>query len=108
MSGFTDEIMEDLNGVFLDLDTFGSEHKVNGNVICIMFDNTELERVSKKGNEFRDDIHQGDVLFFAKETDLGSELHPGELMSLDGKDWFVHSAELEGGLWKIVLGRKQL
>lgn len=107
MSEFMEEVVDDLDAVFLDLDTFGSEHLVNGKAIPILFDSEELERVTKEG-KFRDDVHKGDVLFFAKEKDLGSELHPGEMLSMDGRDRFIQSADLVEGLWRIVIGRKQL
>lgn len=110
MSDFMDGVAEDLDAVFLDLDVFGEKHVVQGEEIIIMYDNEELERSNekRKENEFDSDVHKADVLFYAKESDLGSELSVNSLLTIDGKRYFIYHARLVAGLWKIILGRKQL
>lgn len=113
MSDFMDGVTEDLDTVFLDLDVFGERHVVQGEEITILYDNEELERIKekkekKKENRFEDDVHKADVLFYARESDLGSELSVNSLLSIDGKRYFIYQTRLVAGLWKIILGRKQL
>lgn len=109
MSDFMDGVAEDLDTVFLDLDVFGEKHIVQGKEITILYDNEELERIrEKKENRFDDDVHKADVLFYAKESDLGSELSANSLMTIDGKRFFIYQTRLVSGLWKIILGRRQL
>ena len=108
MATFMEDVLSDIDEVFLDPDTFGSEHVVNGKTVTIMFDYEQLEEIQKNRGEFRDDVHKGDVLFFAREADLGSAISVNELMELDGKERFVQMATLTEGLWRIVLGRSQV
>lgn len=109
MSDFMDGVTEDLDTVFLDLDVFGERHVVQGEEITILYDNEELERIKeKKENRFEDDVHKADVLFYARESDLGSELSVNSLLSVDGKRYFIYQTRLVAGLWRIILGRKQL
>lgn len=109
MSDFMDGVTEDLDTVFLDLDVFGERHVVQGEEITILYDNEELERIKeKKENGFEDDVHKADVLFYARESDLGSELSVNSLLSIDGKRYFIYQTRLVAGLWRIILGRKQL
>lgn len=109
MSGFSEGVAVDLDTVFLDLDVFGEKHVVQGKEITVLYDEEELERIKeKKENRFDDDVHKADVLFYAKESDLGSELSANSLMQIDGKRYFIYQARLVAGLWKIILGRKQL
>ena len=109
MSDFMDGVTEDLDTVFLDLDVFGERHVVQGEEITILYDNEELERIKeKKENRFEDDVHKADVLFYARESDLGSELSVNSLLSIDGKRYFIYQTRLVAGLWRIILGRKQL
>ncbi len=104
---FKESVQEDLDKVFLDLDIWGEEHQVNGVRIPIMLDNEELERINQIGVKVKDDIHQADVLFYAKESDLGF-VGVNELLSLDDRDYFIYGAKKSVGLWKIILGRKRL
>lgn len=107
MQSFKDDMAQDLDDTFMDFEEFADLHEVNGSQIPIMFDEERLEKIRKSRGEFRDDVFQGEVFFFARERDLGS-IRVNELITLDGKEKFVHSAELKEGLWSIVLGRRQL
>ncbi len=107
MRSFKDDMAEDLDATFMDLEEFAELHEVNGREIPIMFDEERLEKIRRLQGDIRDDVFQGEVFFFALERDLGS-IRVNELVTLDGKEKFVHSAELKEGLWSIVLGRRQL
>jgi len=108
MKSFKDDMAGDLDDTFMDIEEFADLHEVNGREIPIMFDDERLEKIRKFRGDIRDDVFQGEVFFFALERDLGCSLQVNELITLDGKEKFVHSAELKEGLWSIVLGRRQL
>lgn len=110
MSAFMDGVAEDLDAVFLDLDAFGEMHIVKGREISILYDSAELERLKTRQKEsaFNDDVHKAEVLFYAKERDIGPSVSVNTLLEIDGRRYFVYQARLVAGLWRILLGRRQL
>ncbi|MCI8337948.1 MAG: hypothetical protein HFH62_04570 [Lachnospiraceae bacterium] len=108
MRSLKEDMAEDLDNVFLDFEEFADLHEVNGEEIPIVMDEEKMERIRRLQGDIQDGVYQGEVFFFAREKDLGSDVRVNALFTLDGREKFVHSAKLAGGLWNIVLGRRRL
>lgn len=105
MSVFEDMLMEDLDEVFFDRDFFGSEHTIDDKPVTVIVDNELLNQMLSGGN---DEIFRDDIALFVREEDIQDKLTVNCILELDGKPLFVHSALLDAGVYKLMLGRNQI
>lgn len=97
---FKDEIAADLDGVFLQLDEFAAEHKVEGKVITCIVD-TDSGTLNGDGAQF--DLSQADFVLIAKTIDLPSRKAAGSLLNLDGKELSVGKWDEQDGMSIVEL-----
>lgn len=98
--GFKDMVAKDMPAVFLDLDTFGETHRVEGKQIPIMIDNDQLK--AKQGGQDLAVAESG-TLFFARTVDLPSRRSPGSSLNVDGRECIIDDWQEDMGLATIVL-----
>lgn len=108
MQSLGEDMVDDLDGIFLDFEEFADLHEVNGKEIPILLDEEKMEKMQRFRGEIQDGVYQDEVFFFAREKDLGAEVRVNGFFTLDGREKFVHSAKLTEGLWSIVLGRRRV
>lgn len=97
---FKDQIAEDLDSVFLNLDEFGEEHKIEGSNVTVVMNNDQLETL-KKGQILG--LVEADVMIFAKVGDLPRDLDPGRLLNVDGREMIIIKAGRNMGLAEVAL-----
>ncbi|MBQ3405993.1 MAG: hypothetical protein IJH11_01965 [Lachnospiraceae bacterium] len=97
---FKDQIAEDLDSVFLNLDEFGEEHKIEGSNVTVVMNNDQLETL-KKGQILG--LVEADVMIFAKVDDLPRDLDPGRLLNVDGREMIIIKAGRNMGLAEVAL-----
>ena len=90
---FRDEILNDINNVFLNLEDFGEEHIIDGKAVICMFDDDAL-KIRSGSNELS--VSESTLLLFAKESDLSRKIAGDDLM-IDGRIYVVDD-------WKVNLG----
>lgn len=106
MSSFMEEIADDIDEVFFDVDFFGSIHNVNGEDIPVIVDEDEMQKITKGKNEMRDDVHKDEVLLFLRKKDIGDRrLKVNSILELDKKSMYVHDVKEEMEVFRVVLGR---
>ena len=97
---FKDDILEELDSVFLNLDEFAEEHRIEGSVIPVVMNNDQLE-VLKEGQILG--LVEADAVIFAKTEDLPANLDPGRLINVDGHEMIVVKSGRNMGLTEVAL-----
>ena len=98
---FRKAIDEDLE-IFVNLEEFGEEHEINGQIIPCVFQRLTKE---KSGNESRnfDGLH-GDFMTLHFRTILIDPLpHEGESIRIDGKRFTIDNVEDMIGMTRLIL-----
>ena len=90
---FKDDILNDINNVFLNLEDFGEEHIIDGKPVICMFDDDAL-KVRSGSNELS--VSESTLLLFAKVSDLPRKVAGDDLL-IDGRIYVVDD-------WKVNLG----
>lgn len=90
---FKDDILNDINNVFLNLEDFGEEHIIDGKPVICMFDDDAL-KVRSGSNELS--VSESTLLLFAKVSDLPRKVSGDDLL-IDGRIYVVDD-------WKVNLG----
>ena len=88
-----DEILNDINNVFLNLEDFAEEHIIDGKPVICMFDDDAL-KVRSGSNELS--VSESTLLLFAKDSDLPRKVVGDDLL-IDGRIYVVDD-------WKVNLG----
>ena len=88
-----DEILNDINNVFLNLEDFAEEHIIDGKPVICMFDDDAL-KVRSGSNELS--VSESTLLLFAKDLDLPRKVVGDDLL-IDGRIYVVDD-------WKVNLG----
>lgn len=99
MNTFKDILDQDAS-VFLNINEFGSNHKINSNDITIIIDNDRLMERTKK--EY-DGISVGEVLYFVSASDFGDLPEENTPQTFDGRMMYVFDAREDMGMYEIIL-----
>lgn len=99
MSGFHDEVHEDIYREFLDPDVFGEPHRVNGKAMFCVLDMDE--RTGDK-NTAPYGIFEGDLVLYASTEDLprGRE---GDRIDIDGRTYTAVVWRVDMGMNRVTL-----
>lgn len=82
------------------LDTFGTEHRVEGKAIMVIFDEHAL-RERQGGSELG--VAESSLMLFAKVEDLPKQRVPGSNLNVDGVEYTVDDWTPEDGMARIAL-----
>ncbi len=105
--GLKDMILSDIKEIFLNLEEFGENHIVDGEVMCIIIDEFELIVREKKERELAEGLHIKQLLFYVSEEEYGPLPLIGRRMELDGDYFEVTDAISEGGMHSISLEARE-
>lgn len=94
-----DEIANDINNVFLDLNDFAEEHLVEGKKILCVIDNDTLK--TRQGTA-EIGIDESTLLLFAKVEDLPKR-KKGGLLNVDHKQYMIDDWKVNFGMAEIAL-----
>ena len=98
---FKEELFEDINNIFLNLDEFGEEHIINGKPVICMLDDDAL-KLRQGSNELS--ISDSSLLLFARKSDLPRKV-VGDDLTIDGKIYIVDDWKVNLGMAEVVLHR---
>lgn len=96
---FKDEIIFDIQNVFLNFDDFAEEHLVDGKKIMCMLDNETLK--TRQGTA-EIGIDESDVLLFANVADLPKK-QKGGLLNIDHKQYIIDDWKINFNMAEITL-----
>ncbi len=94
-----DQIINDIQGVFLDSDEFGDTHNIDGTDKTVIVDDDLLEQ-----KKMQHDLYQAELLFHIASSDIDKP-EPGQSMLFDDKSYRVLSAIENDGMYTVTLHR---
>lgn len=97
---FKEQIQKDLDAVFLNLDEFAEPHRVEGQKIAVVVDNDQLNKL-KKGQILG--LVEADMLLMGRAADFPSDLEPGRLLNVDGRELIIAKSGKDMGLVEVAL-----
>lgn len=100
---FKDMVMQDLN-VFFNMNELAETHTMNNHPITCIIDSDKLIDRSKK--EY-DGITVGEILLFAKKSDLKFEPIESMPIVFDGKQMYVFSVREDNEVYEIILSQNR-
>lgn len=101
---FREQLKEDINNAFMNCDQFGEKHLVNGKMMSVVIDNSELlERAKISGLSATDGTYTSSILVFVPAADFGAKPRIGTLITLDNMEFKVINCTDECGLYSIEL-----
>jgi hypothetical protein len=100
-STFKDQVVKDIELVFLNLDEFGETHEVEGREITIVIDDDAL--ITRKGAELG--VAESSLLIFARCEDLPERKAPGSAINIDGREYIVDDWTESTGVAQIALSQ---
>ncbi|MDO4321017.1 MAG: hypothetical protein Q4C61_00685 [Lachnospiraceae bacterium] len=98
--GFKEQVQKDLDAVFLNTDEFAEIHRVEGAEITVVMDNDQLNKL-KKGQILG--LVEADMLLMGKAADFPSNMEPGRLLNVDGRELIVVNSGKDMGLMEVAL-----
>lgn len=96
---FKEQIERDLD-VFLNLDEFAENHRVEGKEITVVVDDDQLNEL-KQGQILG--LVEADMLLMGRESDFPARLEPGRLLNVDGREMLVTNSGTAAGLVEVAL-----
>ena len=97
---FKEQIMKDLDDVFLNLDDFAELHRIEGNEIAVVVDDDQLNKL-KQGHILG--LVEADMLLMGKAADFPANLEPGRLLNVDGRELIISASGKDMGLAEVAL-----
>lgn len=97
---FKEQLKQDLEETFFNIDEFGEEHIVDRKPRKVIIDNETLKERNKK--EY-DGILVADLLYYIKEYDLDKEPIPEGVQLFDGNVYTIVDVKLDSGMYEIIL-----
>lgn len=97
---FKEQIRQDLDTVFLNLDEFAELRRVEGKQIPVVVDNDQLVKL-KQGQILG--LVEADMLLMGKQVDFPADTEPGRLLNVDGREMIVTNSGTDMGLIEVAL-----
>lgn len=97
---FKEQIQQDLDAVFLNVDEFADLHRVEGKEIPVVVDNDQLVKL-KQGQILG--LVEADLLLMGRESDFPADIEPGRLLNVDGRELIVSNSGTDMGLIEVAL-----
>ena len=98
--GFKDMVAADRLTVFLNVDEFGIEARVEGKLIRIVIDDDMLKQ--RQGSQELA-IAESQTLFYARTEDLPRRIAPGGNLNINGRERIVDDYREDMGIATVVL-----
>lgn len=97
---FKEQIQQDLDTVFLNLDEFAELRRVEGKQIPVVVDNDQLVKL-KQGQILG--LVEADMLLMGKQEDFPADMEPSRLLNVDGREMIVTNSGTDMGLIEVAL-----
>lgn len=104
---FKEQIAQDNNTIFMNLDEFSDIHTVNGREMAVQIDSNEMidreKRYQYKRSLYADGVYMKELLIYVKAEDFGKLPAVGRILTLDGKTYTISDAVDEDGIYSLCL-----
>lgn len=99
---FKKMVERDRQIVFLNIDEFGEEHKVEGRTITVVLDDNALKE-RQGGQELG--VAESSLMLYAAVEDLPIRRPAGEGLNIDGREYIINDWSEDMGIATIALGQ---
>lgn len=96
---FKDELLKDIDNIFLNLEDFGETHIIDGKSVVCMLDDDAL-KMRQGSNDLS--VSESSLLLFAKESDLPRKA-AGDTVTINGRIYIIDDWKVNLGVAEIVL-----
>lgn len=86
--------------LFLNLDEFGEEHRIDGRKVTVVLDDNALKE-RQGGAELS--VAESSLLIYAAVEDLPTPKAPGAGMNVDGREYIVDDWSIDMGIATVAL-----
>lgn len=97
---FKDDVAEDIENVFLDLDEFAEEIRVEGKTISAVVDHSR--KVGMKEGRLLG-LVEADMIIHARATDFPGRMSPGRPIEVDGKEMILVEYAEDMGMAEVAV-----
>lgn len=97
---FKEMVKSDIDSVFLNLEEYGEEHEINGEVVICVIDSDNIRE--KQGGTSKA-LSEADMMIFARTEDLSNQKGYGDTLILDGVPYIVQTWDDAMGMTTITL-----
>ena len=101
---FKEQILKDLDSVFLNVDEFAEIHRVEGKEIAVVVDSDQLNKL-KTGQILG--LVEADMLLMGRESDFPQDLDPGRPLNYDGRELLIVTSGKNMGLVEVALSQNR-
>ena len=104
MSTFKEDMFDDVDKTFLEIDEFAETHNVDGKEMLCVLDESEAERRATRSSNEVDGVYKKQKLLFVPRKEFDSVPTAGtRVFKLDGKRHIVKNVAEEGDMYAITL-----
>ena len=96
---FKDELLTDIDNIFLNIEDFGETHIIDGKPVICMLDDDAL-KIRQGSNELS--VSESSLLLFAKASDLPRKV-AGDTVTINGRIYIIDDWKVNLGVAEIVL-----
>lgn len=97
---FKEMVARDRSAVFIDLDFFAEEYRIEGRKIPIVIDVDELKR--RQGSQDLA-VEESATLFYARVEDLPPRRPAGQNLNVNGRECIIDDWKVDMGIATVVL-----
>lgn len=99
---FKEMVRDDIRDVFLDLDEFAEEHRIEGRTVTAVLDD-DILRERQGGQELG--VAESSLMLYAAVEDLPARRPAGEGLNIDGREYVINDWREDMGVAAIALGQ---
>lgn len=103
MKSFKEQIENDLDDTFFNLDEFAELHKIDGNEIPVVVDNETLIQLNMGKTAHSDGIFTDSIVIFVQKKYLDYEPVIGQVIDFDGVTYPIDNVLSDTGGYTVVL-----
>lgn len=103
MKSFKDQLEEDFEQTFFNLDEFAEMHTIDGKEIPVVVDNETLLELDMGKTVDTDGIFEDDKMFFVQKKDMDSPPVIDQLIDFDGETYPVGKVLEDCGGYTVIL-----
>lgn len=101
---FKDQILADIDAVFLNADEFADEHEINSQTMtCVIDEDLSKQRSNRQSDDY-DGIYARQLTLYVRESVLGYRPERDQKMTVDGEWYLVLDCAASDGLLEVTLG----
>ena len=99
---FKEQIATDIDNVFFNSSEFAENIVIDGLSVPVIVDDDALQGMS---DLYAMGLADGEQYIFIREKDMHRLPQPGELLTKDGKQWYIRHAVSNMGVFALRIGR---